>query len=61
MAVLIQYLIWEMRINKKIFSGTTLDLDYRYFLKNCFKNCRRLGLLKLNLPQELQAVLGWTS
>jgi hypothetical protein len=58
--VVIQFLIWEMKINKKILSGTSLDIDFKFLLKNCFRNCRRLNDSKDKLRQELKQNLFWT-
>jgi hypothetical protein len=57
--VVIQFLIWEMKTNKKIVSGTSLDIDFRFLIKNCFRNCRRLTQSKDKLRQELKQNLFW--
>jgi exonuclease III len=60
MGLLVQFLIWEMKLNKKLLTGLTLDIDFRFVLKNCFRNCQRLSELKRGLPQEQQLKLSWT-
>jgi exonuclease III len=56
----IQYLIWEMRSYKRIFSGTTLDLDFRYHIKNCFSNQKRLSAILPGLPLRIRTNMQWT-
>jgi hypothetical protein len=59
-AIFIQFCIWEMKIYKRIYSGTTLDIDLRFFIENCFRSCTRLHLGREKLPQGFKNALRWT-
>jgi hypothetical protein len=59
MAILIQFFIWEMKIFKRIYSGTTLDIDFRFLLNNCFRNCSRLLAICEKLPIGINNNLRW--
>jgi hypothetical protein len=59
MAVLIQFFIWEMKLFKRIYSGTTLDIDFRFLLNNCFRNCSRLHNIRERLPIGIKNKLRW--
>jgi hypothetical protein len=59
-AIFIQFCIWEMKIYKRIYSGTTLDIDLKFFIENCFRNCPRLRLAREKLPQGFKNALRWT-
>jgi hypothetical protein len=48
-----------MKLNKKIVSGRTLDIDFQYLVKNYFRNCRRLMQQKEKLRPELKQNLRW--
>jgi hypothetical protein len=60
MGLLVQFLIWDMKLNKKLLTGLTLDIDFRFFLTSCFRNCYRLSELKRGLPRDQQITLSWT-
>jgi hypothetical protein len=59
-SIFIQFCIWEMKIYKRIYSGTTLDIDLRFFIENCFRSCTRLHLAREKLPQGFKNALRWT-
>jgi hypothetical protein len=59
-AIFIQFFVWEMKIYKRIYSGTTLDIDLKFFIGNCFRNCARLHLAREKLPQGFKNALRWT-
>jgi hypothetical protein len=59
MGMLIQFFIWEMKIFKRIYSGTTVDIDFEFVLRNCFKNRRRLLQDRDALPREIKNCLQW--
>jgi hypothetical protein len=59
-AIFIQFCVWEMKIYKRIYLGTTLDIDLKFFIENCFRNCPRLHKAREKLPQGFKNALRWT-
>jgi hypothetical protein len=59
MVMLVQFFIWEMKIFKRNYSGTTVDIDFSYYINNCFKNSRKLLQERDKLPQGIKSHLPW--
>jgi hypothetical protein len=47
-AIIIQFLIWEMKIKKRVLSALTLDNDFTFLLNNLFKTCRHKLIPDIN-------------
>jgi hypothetical protein len=57
--MIVNYLIWDMKLQKWVFSPLTLDFGFLYLVKYCFKSEKRLIQEKNKLGPEINARLSW--
>jgi hypothetical protein len=56
---IVNFLIWEMKLQKRLLSPITLDFGFRYYLKYCYKSGSKLRQEINNQVPDIINRLAW--